>query len=123
MPGNAKFGRKIRRLRERKKSEDPTFSLTRFAKQVGVSPTYMSRMERGEFDPPKAEKIITMAKLLGEDVDELLALAGKTNPELEEIIQSEPRAMADLLRAARDCDLSAGDLDRITRNMKKKAKI
>jgi hypothetical protein len=78
-------------------------------------------VENGEFDPPKAEHIIKMAELLEVDADELLALVNRTDPELEEIIKSEPRAMADLLRTARDRGLTAEDLERITRNMKRKS--
>jgi len=121
MAGNPKFGKRIRSLREEKKMVDPSFSLRKFAEKVGVSATFMRKLEDGEFDPPRAEKIIKMAELLGIDADELLALAGKTDPELDEIIRNEPKAMADLLRKARDSGLTAADLDRITRNMKRKS--
>lgn len=119
MAGNPKFGKRIRALREEKKMVDPSFSLRKFAEKVGVSATFISKLENGEFDPPRAEKIIKMAELLGIDADELLALAGKTDPELDEIIRNEPKAMADLLRTARDSGLTADDLDRITRGIKK----
>jgi len=120
MAGNPKFGKRIRELREAKKAGDPTFSLRQFAQKVGISATYLSKVETGEFDPPKAENIIKIAELLDVDADELLALANKTDPELEEIIKSEPKAMADLLRTARARRLTAEDLERITRNMKRK---
>ncbi len=121
MAGNKEFGQRIRDLREAKKAVDPTFSLRQFAQKVGISATFLSKIETGEFDPPKAKHVITMAELLEVDADELLALAGKTNPELDEIIKSEPKAMADLLRMARDRGLTADDLERITKNMKRKS--
>lgn len=121
MAGNPRFGQRIRNLREAKKAVDPTFSLRQFALKVGISATFLSKIETGEFDPPKAEHIKTMAELLDVDADELLALANKTDPELEEIIKTEPKAMADLLRAARARGLTADDLARITRNMKRKS--
>ncbi len=121
MAGNLRFGQRIRDLREAKKAVDPTFSLRQFAQKVGISATFLSKIETGEFDPPRAEHIITMAALLEVDADELLALAGKTDPELDEIIKSEPRAMADLLRAARDRGFTAEDLERTIRYMKRKS--
>jgi transcriptional regulator with XRE-family HTH domain len=68
---------------------------------VDVSPTFLSKMERGEFDPPKPEKIMKMAELLGVDADELLALAGRVDPELNEIIREKPGVLPDLLRTVR----------------------
>ena len=121
MVGNPEFGRRIRELREAKKAVDPSFSLRQFAVKVGISATFLSKVETGVFAPPKAEHIIKMAELLDVDADELLALANKTDPELEEIIKSEPKAMADLLRTVRDRGLTADDLERITRRMKRKS--
>ena len=119
MAGNAEFGQRIRVLREAKKVSDPSFSLRQFALRVGISATFLSKIETGEFDPPKAEHIIKMAELLDVDADELLALADKTDPELEKIIKSEPRPMADLLRTARDRGLTADDVERIKRYLKR----
>jgi transcriptional regulator with XRE-family HTH domain len=121
MAGNPAFGQRIRDLREAKKAVDPTFSLRQFAQKVGISATFLSKIETGEFDPPKAEHIMKMAELLGVDADELLALAGKTDPELDEIIKSEPKAMADLLRTARDHGLTVEDLERVKRYMRRKS--
>ena len=121
MAGNPRFGKRVRELREAKKAADPSFSLRQFAVKVGISATFLSKVETGEFDPPSAENIIKMAELLDVDADELLALAGKTDPELEEIIKTAPKAMADLLRTARDRGLTTDDLERITRNMKRKS--
>jgi len=70
MAGNPKFGKRIRDLREAKLKTDPKFTLRQFATAVGISPTYLSKVERGEFDPPKAENIIKMATLLDADADE-----------------------------------------------------
>lgn len=119
MAGNPKFGQRIRDLREAKKAIDPSYSLRQFAQKVGISATFLSKIETGEFDPPKAEHIIKMAELLDVDADELLALADKTDPELEKIIKSEPKAMADLLRTARELGLTVEDLERVKRYMKR----
>ncbi len=120
MAGNPKFGKRIRELREAKMKDDASFSLRKFAERVGISATFLSRVETGEFDPPKADKIIKMAELLGVNQDELLALANKIDPELGGIIQKEPKAMADFLRTAREKGLTAEDIEKITRSIKKR---
>jgi HTH-type transcriptional regulator, competence development regulator len=112
------FGKRVRELREAKKRTDPEFSLRRFAQAVGVSATFLSRMENGDAPPPSAEKVIRIAKLLGEDGDELLALAGKVDPELPRIIRRRPRAMADLLRTARDEGLTEEEILEVTQGLR-----
>ncbi len=112
MAGNPSFGKRVRDLREARVKTDPTFSLRQFAEKVGISATFLSKVERGEFDPPKAEHIITMAELLGVDADELLALANKVDPELEKIIKEQPTALPDLLRTVRG--MSADELRKLT---------
>jgi len=118
VPGNEGFGERIRQLREEKKKTDPKFSLRQFADAVGVSPTFLSKMERGEFNPPSAKTIKKMAALLGADADELLALAGKVDPELNKIISEQPKAMADFLRTARQRGLTEEDIRKLTEQIR-----
>jgi len=122
VPGNEEFGERIRRLREEKKETDPKFSLRQFAEAVGVSPTFMSKMERGEFNPPSAKTIKKMAALLGADADELLALAGKVDPELEDIISEKPAAMADFLRTAHEKGLTEEEIRKLTERIRRRKK-
>jgi len=117
MAGNPLFGKKIRDLREAKLRDDPKFTLRQFATAVGISPTFLSKVERGEFDPPKAEKIIKMAELLGVDADGLLSLAGKYDPELGKIIKEQPTALPDLLRTVRG--MSEEELRKLTKRARK----
>ena len=49
MAGNLAFGKRIRDLREARVKTDPTFSLRQFAERVGISATFLSKVERGEF--------------------------------------------------------------------------
>lgn len=91
--------------------------LRKFAAAAGISATFLSKIERGEFDPPKADKVIRMAELLGEDPDELLALANKVDPELNEIIREQPVALADFLRTTKG--MSAKELMKITAHAKR----
>lgn len=112
------FGATVRELREAKKRTDPAFSLRRFALAVGVSATFLSKAENDEGPPPGAEKVKRMAELLDKDPDEMLALAGKVDPELPDIIRERPRAMADLLRTARDQGLTEDEINRITKDLR-----
>jgi len=113
--GNPAFGRRIRELREAKKRLDPKFSLRQFALAAGISATFLSKVETGEFDPPGSDKIKRMAELLGVNADELLAQAGKVDPELPGIILDQPKAMADFLRTAREKRISEKQLIELTR--------
>jgi transcriptional regulator with XRE-family HTH domain len=67
---------------------------------VGISPTYLSQVEQDNVDPPTAERVKTMAELLGTNSDEWIALAGRVPEDLPGIIQKAPTAMPELLREA-----------------------
>lgn len=92
------FGETLRRLREKRRKDDDRFTLRQFAKAMGVSPTYLCKVEKGNFPPPSEERIISIAKGLGEDPDTLLALAGKVDPNLIKIILKHPQVMPGLIR-------------------------
>jgi len=109
------FGASVRAWREEKE-----IGLRRFADLVGMSPTYLSKIERDEFPPPGEEKIKSIAKALDRDADELLALAGRVASDLEEIIQQTPREMATFLRAAKGLDPK--ELEDLTRQIERKKK-
>ena len=97
------------------------FSLRTFAKSAAVSPTYLSQVERGNVDPPTAERVTRMAELLEENTDEWIALAGRVSEDLLEIIQQQPTKMPELLRAANG--LAAEQLQELinqARKLKKK---
>ena len=103
----------------RQKRVDKGYSLRKFAELVGVSPTYLSLVEKGKVErPPTAERVRKMAELLGESPDQWIAMAGRVPDDLTEIIQSEPEAMPELLRAAKG--LSADELRKITKRLEKK---
>ena len=92
------FGDFIRDRREEKRAADPNYSLRRVAASIGVEPSYLSKIERGEQPPPSEETIIALAKELDEDPDMLLALAGKVSKELQAIIRKRPKLFAQLIR-------------------------
>jgi transcriptional regulator with XRE-family HTH domain len=110
--GKEKFGDFVRREREAKE-----IGLREMAKMIGVSPTYLSKIERDEFPPPAEDKVRKIAGVIGQDADELLALAGRVASDLTDIIRERPRQMADLLRAAKG--LTAEDAARLARRAQK----
>jgi transcriptional regulator with XRE-family HTH domain len=83
------------------------------AKKIGVSPTYISKVERDEFSPPAEDKVRKIAEILDVDVDELLARAGKVSSDLSEIIREHPRELAALLRTTNG--MSQGDVENLAR--------
>lgn len=92
------FGTYIRKRREALRADDRTFSVRQVADRVGVEPSYLSKVERGEEAPPSEPRIRSLAKELGEDPDVLLAMAGKVSSDLLDIIRKRPELFADLLR-------------------------
>jgi transcriptional regulator with XRE-family HTH domain len=94
----ADFGDYLRQRREKLQQDDPRFSLRRVAAAVGVEPSYLSKVERGEQPPPSERTILALARALDEDPDVLLALAGKVSAELQQIIRKRPKLFAQLIR-------------------------
>ena len=92
------FGQEVRQTRERLRREDPRFSLRQVAQRIGVEPAYLSKIERGEVQPPSEATTVKLAKELGEDPDVLLAMAGKVSSDLQEVIRKRPKLFADLIR-------------------------
>lgn len=95
------FGEFLRERRLAKATKDRTFSLRQLAGRVGIEPSYLSKIERGEQPPPGEETICRLAGELGEDQDAVLALAGKVSSDLLAIIRQRPALVAELLRAIR----------------------
>jgi HTH-type transcriptional regulator, competence development regulator len=92
------FGDYLRQRREERRATDPQFSVRKLAAAVGVEPSYLSKVERGEQPPPSERTVVALAKELGEDCDFLLALAGKVSEDLLKIIRKRPRLFAELIR-------------------------
>ena len=97
------FGQFIRDRRERLRETDTCFSVRQVARRIGVEPAYLSKIEREEVAPPSEEKIRALARELDEDVDLLLAMAGKVSTDLLEIIRKRPQLFADLIRQLKFC--------------------
>jgi transcriptional regulator with XRE-family HTH domain len=102
------FGRHIRCLRTAHR-----LTLRELARRLEVSPTYLSQIEQENFPPPAENKIVRLAEILGQDVDELLGLAGRVADDLPKIIRQHPRAMATFLRTAQG--LSAQQINELAK--------
>lgn len=98
----ATFGDFIRQQREAKRTEDAAFSVRQVAARVGIEPSYLSKIERGEQPPPSEQTIAAIAHELGEDPDVLLALAGKVSSDLQAAIRKRPKLFAQLIRELRN---------------------
>ncbi len=72
------------------------------AGRVGIEPAYVSKIERGKVAPPSEATTIRLARVLGQEPDVLLALAGKVSTDLQAIIRKRPRLFADLIRQLRE---------------------
>ena len=110
--GAEKFGEFIR---GRRQAMD--IGLREMAKKIGVSPTYLSKVERDEFPPPAEDKVRALAEIIGCDADDLLARAGRVSSDITDIIKRHPVELAALLRTTKG--LSAEDIARLARQAQK----
>ena len=93
-----RFGKLIRETRLRAQAGDRAYSLRKTAERIGIQPSYLSKIERGELPPPGEEVICKLAADLGLDADVLLAMAGKVSSELQEVIRNRPELFGALIR-------------------------
>ena len=79
------------------KREEKNYTLVDFAKEIGISPGYLSQLENGRKANPKLETILRIIKELDIDIDMLLGLeAGNENtnyrvPSLIKLILAKDR--------------------------------
>lgn len=109
---NETFGGLVRRERIARE-----IGLREMAKMIGVSPTYLSKVERNEFAAPVEEKVRAIAAILERDPDVLLGLANRVSADLTDLIKERPRETAVLLRATKG--LTSDDLHRLTQEAEK----
>jgi transcriptional regulator with XRE-family HTH domain len=96
------FGEFIRKRREELREKDRSYSVRQVAARIGVQPSFLSKVERGEQPPPSEKKTVALAKELRIDADVLLALAGKVSSDLQEVIRCRPMLFAQLIRDLKD---------------------
>ena len=72
--------------------------MRKVAERIGVQPSYLSKVERGDVSPPSEATIRRLAEDLDEESDVLLALAGKVSTDLQAAIIKRPRLFSQLIR-------------------------
>ena len=98
------FGETIRDLRV---AQD--LGLRETATKVGISPTYLSRIERGKEHPPRPEVIKELAKALAADPDVLFRLSSSTDPEVVDYLHAQPEVM-NLLRYIKEASFIEAEI-------------
>lgn len=88
------FGAQLRRARERR-----GISLRRFAKSVGMSATYLSKVERGDLPPPSEKKLKAIAQHLGDAPDLWIVRADRIPSDVITTIRRMPQLTIALVRA------------------------
>jgi PAS domain S-box-containing protein len=88
------FGQRLRELRKAK-----GLTQRELADRVGISFTYLSKIENGAMQPPRGKTITDLANALDTDADELFGLAKKVPPQFLEHINP---AVIKLIRALQD---------------------
>ena len=108
-----KFGGFIRREREAK-----GVKLREMARQIGVSATFLSKVETEDWKPGE-DKLRKIAEIIECDADDLLARAGRVPSELTDIIRQHPHRheMMALLRTTKG--LTAEEMAKLVREAEK----
>lgn len=112
-----KLGDRLRRRRNEKK-----LGLREAAGKLKISPTYLSRIEtRKEKSPPGEDVLRAMAKLLDENFDELMTLAGRIPGDVAAYIGSDPGLFL-FLRTAHERNLNAEGLTKLLERSVRRAR-
>lgn len=108
-----RFGERIRRVRKEK-----GLGLRATAREVGISATFLSRIESGKEDAvPREEVIRKLAGILDDSFDELMALAGRVSQDVKNQVREDPR-MPEFLRQVREQNIPADELLEMLRRRK-----
>ncbi len=96
------FGAHLRGLREQRRKVNRRYSVRQTAERIGVEPTHLSKIERGEIYPPTEDTMRRLAADLGEDADLLLARADLVASDVLEVIVKRPMLFAEIIRGLGD---------------------
>jgi transcriptional regulator with XRE-family HTH domain len=108
------FGETIREMREAQQ-----LGLRVAADRLGISPAYLSRIERGKEKPPKPELVKKIARLLGGDADLLFRLAESTDPDIAEYMNVVPN-VPEFLRTAIAMRLTSDDFEELIGELRRR---
>jgi transcriptional regulator with XRE-family HTH domain len=99
------LGQFIRRKRSEKKK-----GLREMAREIDISPTYLSRVETDEeVTPPAEDTLKAIAKALGENPDFLMHLAKRVPSDVQDMIAGD-RDLPKFLRTAHSKGFTGSDL-------------
>jgi transcriptional regulator with XRE-family HTH domain len=80
-------------------------SLQTVASNAGITPMYLSLIERNACGPPIDEKLQSLAEVFGEQhVETFFAKAGRVTPRVVNTILRHPTQWSELIEAAKDFD-------------------
>ena len=119
------FGQRIRARRlelnlTQKEVAEKVAERVKEADRRGFDVTYLSKIENGRVPPPSTEAILELASVLDTNADELLAVAGKTSPDVGATLMKSASARA-FFRSAADLGLSEAQWQELIRQIKEKA--
>ncbi|MFB5678787.1 helix-turn-helix domain-containing protein [Paenibacillus terreus] len=80
-----RFGEYIKNLRK-----SIGFNQADVAMKVGITTSYLSKIEKGSVSPPSEEKLLQLAAVLQDDPNNIIFKAGKIPPDIRELIFQEP---------------------------------
>ena len=98
------FGQVVRELRIKNRDYS---SLREFAKKVGLSPAYLSRIENEKEPPPSEAVVERLAEALGTDKYELFSYAGRVPTEFLETFKRNPKGVASFMRRVQEVGLES----------------
>jgi len=116
------FGQVIRELRIKHKDYS---SLREFARKVGLSPAYLSRIENQKEPPPSEIVVERLAEALGADKYEFFSYAGRVPTEFLETFKKNPKGVASFMRRVQEIGLESDsdwkDIESTISKMKRKS--
>jgi transcriptional regulator with XRE-family HTH domain len=96
------IGALLREQRQKLLEADRKFTLRQVALRIGLEPSYLSKVERGETIRLSEKRLAALADDLGLDPDIVLALSGKVSKDVQDIIRKRPGLFAQLIRELED---------------------
>ena len=113
------LGEKISVLRAEQR-----IGLRELGRAVGVTAMHISNLEKGK-SMPSPELVQKLARALDANLDELLHLADQVDPDVVDVIQSNPYSVPNFLRSAKELtpeqwEALQKQVDKMTKSAKKK---